>query len=363
MIWLAGMMGLFAVGSMVLDFDEEDTDETAEEGTQTAQGDPGLVETDQQVDLLTGQPMNDDSPGIPTPTGQGPESEAGPEEGDGLPPSSADTVQYGPDQIILGSDQDDDIQGGSGDDQLNGAEGDDVMAGGAGGDRLQGADGNDTLLGGGGDDILRGGEGDDQAKGDSGGDHLFGYGGDDALSGGTGDDTLEGGQGADILLGGSGQDGLMGGHGDDTLDGGDGADTLFGGWGNDTLTGVEQGAQAVDFLNGGGGDDTIVAGTGDCVTSGEGSDLVILGDWLSGGSAAEILDFSVEEDRLALGWDLTHDPDPEIAVETNPDMPGQASLMVNGTLVAILNCDTPPDAGDILIVDHAQLSQLNIGSL
>lgn len=361
MFFFAGMLGLFAVGNMLLDFEDDEDDPIFDSDDSEEQTDAEV--SGPQVDMLTGQPIASEGPDMLS------VEEDPPETGGAMPapiPVSEVTAASGledadepePDQILQGGDQDDEITGGSGDDQINGEDGDDKIAGGEGTDRLHGADGDDTLRGGEGDDILRGGEGGDTLHGDAGDDQLFGYGGDDTLSGGEGNDTAEGGQGNDHLLGGEGQDGLLGGHGDDTLDGGEGSDTLFGGWGNDTLTGVEQGEQASDFLNGGGGDDTITAGAGDYVTSGDGSDLVILGDWIAGQGAAEILDFSPDDDKLALGWDLTADPDPTVEITTDPQSPGQSNVVVNGSVIAILHGATPPHADDILLVDQAVLGQM-----
>ncbi len=70
---------------------------------------------------------------------------------------------------------------------------------------------------------------DDVLLGSDGNDDLFGVGGQNELDGGAGDDNLTGGSGGDELVGGSGDDDLDGGASDDTLDGGLGQDVMDGG--------------------------------------------------------------------------------------------------------------------------------------
>ncbi|MDK3017488.1 hypothetical protein [Pseudodonghicola flavimaris] len=74
---------------------------------------------------------------------------------------------------------------------------------------------------------------DDILAGSNKNDQLIGLGGDDILFGQVGDDTLEGGDGNDILSGGIGDDTLLGGAGRDVFDLSAGDDVAFGGGGND----------------------------------------------------------------------------------------------------------------------------------
>ncbi|MBL0371448.1 hypothetical protein JJB09_05355 [Rhizobium sp. KVB221] len=76
------------------------------------------------------------------------------------------------------------------------------------------------------DNILKGTNQNDEIEGKGGNDTLFGYGGNDDLEGDAGNDKLYGGAGNDDLEGGSGRD---------LLDGGTGRDDLEGGLGNDTF--------------------------------------------------------------------------------------------------------------------------------
>ncbi|WDE02581.1 calcium-binding protein [Thalassomonas actiniarum] len=65
------------------------------------------------------------------------------------------------------------------------------------------------------DDILLGSEGNDNFDGLGGNDKLYGYEGNDNLTGGAGNDILYGGEGDDTLRGGTGHDSLVGQEGDD----------------------------------------------------------------------------------------------------------------------------------------------------
>jgi hypothetical protein len=85
----------------------------------------------------------------------------------GTPYRRASTVTQ---EVIVGTDADDEldggfygdaVRGGAGADRLNGLGGDDYLSGGLGNDRLFGGDGNDTLVGGAGADQLTGGSGAD----------------------------------------------------------------------------------------------------------------------------------------------------------------------------------------------------------
>lgn len=130
------------------------------------------------------------------------------------------------DDIIIGTDGDDEIDGGNGNDRIFGNGGNDKINGGNGDDRLIGGDGDDELRGGNGRDTLLGGEGNDKLKGENGNDTLTGGPGRDKLEGGNGADTLDGGPGNDDLKGGNGPDILICGPGSDEADGGRGPDSI-----------------------------------------------------------------------------------------------------------------------------------------
>ncbi|MFG6512844.1 calcium-binding protein [Sulfitobacter sp. 1A15333] len=299
MLWLAGVMGLMAVGAVT--FVE--------------------IETPPEDELPEG-----DSPGGGTTT-----------VGD----------------ILLGSDDGETVQGGPGDDQLGGYGGEDLLRGGGGDDDLHGHGGNDTLQGGAGGDILHGNDGDDDLFGGAGNDSLFGHNDDDFLYGGAGDDALQGAAGDDLLEGDAGNDALQGGLGDDALRGGAGMDTLFGGWGDDTLTGADD-QQSPDFLNGGGGDDLIIAGAGDVVTSGDGTDQIALGDWIGQGGAAQITDYHAADDSLLFVWDDSSagGAEPPLSILPDPEDAGQTLVLLDDIIVARV-------AGDSITLDDIALIPLS----
>lgn len=79
------------------------------------------------------------------------------------------------------------------------------------------------------DDVIEGTEGDDEVYSGNGDDTVSGNGGNDQLFGEAGNDVLHGGDGNDELSGGSGRDRLIGGEGSDTyrFSTGDGVDTII----------------------------------------------------------------------------------------------------------------------------------------
>ncbi|MEF1310547.1 calcium-binding protein [Vibrio mytili] len=127
------------------------------------------------------------------------------------------------DNVIVGSNDSDDLSNFSGDNEMFiGLGGDDKIVGGGGNDILIGGKGDDKLIGGAGNDILRGGDGNDILKGGSGEDILLGLSGDNILNGGTGGDVLVAGSGDNFLVGGADTDlfiftDLFGGHGTATV--------------------------------------------------------------------------------------------------------------------------------------------------
>ena len=325
MLWLAGLMGLMAVGTVTFveptaDADDNDVAETGTTPEETTAFAKSVPADNFEADY---DPRGGDDAVL-------------------LEPYDPEQAQYvtlisgtqGND-LIGGTENDDNIGGEDGSDLLSGAAGDDALHGNAGDDTLNGDAGNDTLHGENGVDVMHGGADDDA---------LFGHNGNDVLYGNTGNDSLQGSAGHDWLDGGEGDDTLHGGLDDDTLIGGTGADVLFGGWGNDILSGLMgndngEDDDIGDFLNGGGGDDTILAGSGDIVTAGEGADEIVLGDWLTSGEAATIMDYVAEDDNLVLVWDdsTTDSFEPEIKLSVAPETADQTLVWLDGTLVATVN--------------------------
>jgi len=210
---------------------------------------------------------------------------------------------------ITGTAGDDVISGSNGDDNISGVGGNDSLFGNNGNDILNGGDGNDRLFGGAGNDILYGGNGNDQLTGNAGTDTLYGGVGDDLYVVDDATDVVieNAGEGTDtvyttlsytltsnvenLILAGSSNLTGTGNELDNAISGNSGQNTLYGGDGNDTLSGQNQndtlyGGNGNDYLYGGGGADTMIGGAGndryqvdnvgDIVTenANEGTDLV-----------------------------------------------------------------------------------------
>ena len=153
------------------------------------------------------------------------------------------------------------------------------------------------------DDEIYGGNGSDIIFGDDGADGASASGGIDIIEGGADNDFIDGDAGDDRITGGSGEDVIYGGQGNDTLDGDAGNDIVFGddGWADingsnesvSSLFGVNNvdnlvfGYTLAGFVNNfgilpdatsvsSGGKDFIYAGNGSDVVDGQGSDDVVL---------------------------------------------------------------------------------------
>lgn len=316
MLWLAGLLGLMAAGTVgVLEMSESSSDTAAPESEATDGGDE-----EELVDLLVDPPSPD------------------PEE---------DTIDYVDEVeppvdvpgLTIGTDTAEDLTGDAGQDTLMGEGGDDT---------LSGLDGNDSV---------HGGDGNDQIDGGAGADEVFGNNDNDTIDGGTGEDSLHGSAGQDVVDGSGGDDVVWGGLDDDTIAGGLGQDTLFGGFGNDLVIGVETDASVLeqndaddgDFLNGGAGEDTLIAGNDDTVTAGDGADSIVLGDWIAQGAAVDIIDFNGDEDDIVLVYDDADGP-PELTLADDPDTPGSVLVQMDGTTVAQVAGGLGLQAEDIAVM-------------
>jgi len=145
------------------------------------------------------------------------------------------------DWVIVGGPDEGQTYGGL----LRGTKADDIIMGTNDVDEIYGYNGDDIICGLAGDDQLHGGNQDDTLCGGQGNDHLYGENQTDLLCGGPGDDLLDGGKQHDVLCGGEGNDYLYGEKGNDNLDGGPGDDELVGGKDTDnccngTLDGCER---------------------------------------------------------------------------------------------------------------------------
>lgn len=218
---------------------------------------------------------------------------------------------------LFGYAGDDRLYGEEGDDELNGGDGNDVLDGGVGNDRLFGQAGNDIMNGGDGDDIMMGFTASNESKqtlapGETDDDVMYGGFGNDRMWGGLGNDYMDGGDGADLVCGGHGNDTVFGGAGNDELHGDEGNDRLLGEAGHDRIFG-EAGD---DVIWGGDGDDVLVGFTAsndakqwlaygesdnDTLYGGNGNDSMYGGlgnDYLDGGNDDDFLDGGDGDDRL-----------------------------------------------------------------
>ena len=139
-------------------------------------------------------------------------------------------------QLIIGTDEADNLIGGTGDDTLVGDDGNDTLEGDAGIDVIFGGKHDDLLSGGDDDDRINAQWGNDTLNGGEGDDLVNGYVGDDFVNGDNGNDRVYGASGNDTLNGGEGNDVLSGYNDNDVLDGGAGSDVLLGGQGADIFT-------------------------------------------------------------------------------------------------------------------------------
>jgi len=160
------------------------------------------------------------------------------------------------DEVVWGSDSNDNIETGSGNDTIGSGGGHDTISTNAG---------NDTIWAGNGNDVIYAGDGDDSVTGD---------GGDDYIDAGAGNDTVHGGEGENTIYGGSGNNYITGGSDDDSIYASDGDNIIYANEGNNH---IETGA-GNDSLYAGSGDDTILGGDGDnYVSAGEGENYIVTG--------------------------------------------------------------------------------------
>ncbi|WP_298915544.1 hypothetical protein [uncultured Roseobacter sp.] len=165
---------------------------------------------------------------------------------------------------------------------------------------------------------------------------------------------------ADVIAGTEQTDYIEGGDGNDQLGGSAGSDLIFGGLGSDVLNGIVDDPDTVgimdtdegDYLNGGSGDDILILGEDDIAASGEGNDDFLLGDWITQGNGAEILDYEPEHDSLMLVWDDTSisADEPDVTVDPDPDDPEVMHISMNGVSVAEIYGDTELSVADLTLI-------------
>ncbi|MDF0553527.1 DUF4347 domain-containing protein [Kamptonema sp. UHCC 0994] len=211
-------------------------------------------------------------------------------------------VPIGPDvdpDLLFGNEGNDYLNGNAGNDAIFAGKDNDIAIGGKDDDLIFGDKGNDTLLGNEGNDTIYGGTLDPSNPDLTGQDLLFGGTGNDYLNGEEGEDTLSGGDGNDTVQGGKGNDIAVGDLGDDLLFGDEGNDTLCSGDGNDTIYGDTGSPLAVGTA---GGQDQICGGLGDDLLYGnEGQDTLngyVGNDTLYGGKDDDYLIGGANDDLL-----------------------------------------------------------------
>ena len=235
------------------------------------------------------------------------------------------------------------LKGTEGDDQLNGAFGDDILWGNGGNDKLAAMGGNDLSFGGIGNDLFVGGEGegDDTYVGGEGVDSVkytsalagitvdlvegTAYSTDGNNAAAIGNDVLIdiehviAGNFNDILIGNASANSLEGGAGDDWLRGGEGADILDGGIGSDTSDYSEKAVALMVTLNnavdatvmvGGVSEDSIrnienlIGGSGNDIFIGDIANNLFRGgagnDTLDGGIGLDTADYSDKTDAVSV---------------------------------------------------------------
>jgi Ca2+-binding RTX toxin-like protein len=103
------------------------------------------------------------------------------------------------------------------------------------------------------DNVIYGTESDDDLMGTENKDLIFGYGGNDTINGGKRNDCIYGGDGNDIIFDGKANDTIYGGDGDDIIQTSGGSDKVYGGAGDDII--YEKSLGGSNIIDGGDGFD------------------------------------------------------------------------------------------------------------
>jgi hypothetical protein len=272
-------------------------------------------------------------------------------------------------ELIIGTDDVDELSGTENNDLIFGLSSYDEIFGNGGDDCIIGGDGVDFIYGGGGNDILLGNEESDTISGGEGNDFIYGGAGSDALFGQNGDDTIDGGEGSNApLVGGNGNDTIFGGVGndelygdgypgyashyiarqpypDDVIDtpgndllyGQDGADLLFGGVGNDIL---DSGAGA-DQLYGQDGDDTLTGASSS--------------DSFNGGSGENdtVTDFNIEDACTRVEFGCSAPIETPTPTETPAETPTETATPTETPTDTVTPTETPTETETATPTDTA----------
>ena len=231
--------------------------------------------------------------------------------------------------VLIGSDTNNDIDGYAGDDLIIGGDGNDQLAGDGyygpapvsvtiSDDTILGGDGKDLLNGGAGNDILLGGEDDDWIEGGVGADVLDGGDGENWLvyqkTLSTGSEGVYANIETDVVYGGDAQGDvisnfthIIGSAEDDFLIGNQDRNEIYGGFGDDVISGGGGhdfliGAYGADTIEGGDGNDYLLGGT-EGRHDGGGANTFVWNEYEDGPERDRIGDFQVGRygDRIALG--------------------------------------------------------------
>ena len=119
-----------------------------------------------------------------------------------------------------------------------------------------------------------------------------------------------------------------------------------------------------DYLNGGGGDDTILTGKDDTVAGGAGADEIILGDWITAGHQAQIMDYEPQEDSLLFVWDDSdaEAEEPEVRLAPDPDNDGQLQVWMGDSVVAQVAGTDPLEDANIALIPLSAMSGLGLNA-
>ncbi|MEX0285158.1 MAG: hypothetical protein AB3N23_11160 [Paracoccaceae bacterium] len=67
---------------------------------------------------------------------------------------------------------------------------------------------------------------------------------------------------------------------------------------------------------------------------------------------SDVIEFDAKDDSLLLVWDLDADPDPDVEILPDEVEIGLSHILVNGSVLASVTGDEPPDVQDIVLVDE-----------
>ena len=157
----------------------------------------------------------------------------------------------------------------------------------------------------------------------------------------TGSEPLRGSDTVYRLIGHDGTDRLHSNAGNDALTGGLGQDVIFGGRVDDRIDGTENGQDTTensavdqqDFLSGGEGNDTLLAGAGDVVTPGLGQEIVILDSENAGKTAANIIGFDRQLDKILITYPAAAQEIHVVSLRPNEDNPALTQILVDASVL------------------------------